>query len=121
VLGLGGWFASVVVILLAFPTVSLDDPLLAVVCVAAPVAVGIYLAWVDRDQRKRLGLLWALAGALGGGWLGLQAETGLLSLVTAIVGAALGGNLGVLALDIRGTRGVEADIKPALETQPSAG
>jgi uncharacterized membrane protein YdfJ with MMPL/SSD domain/pimeloyl-ACP methyl ester carboxylesterase len=119
VLGLGGWFAGVVVVLVTFPSVPLDDVALGVVSVGVPVALGIYLAWVDRDRRKRFGLAWALAGALAGGWLGFQAETGLLSLVTTIVGAALGGNLAVLALDIWGPRDVEAEIKPALETQPS--
>jgi uncharacterized membrane protein YdfJ with MMPL/SSD domain/pimeloyl-ACP methyl ester carboxylesterase len=119
VLGLGGWFAGVVVVLMAFPTVPLDDPVLAVVSAGVPIALGIYLAWVDRERRKRLGLSWTMAGALAGGWLGFQAGTGLLSLVTTIVGAALGGNLAVLALDIWGTRAVEADVKPELETRPS--
>jgi RND superfamily putative drug exporter len=119
VLGLGGWFAGVIVVLMAFPTVPLDDPVLAVVSAGVPIALAIYLAWVDRDRRKRFGLAWALAGALAGGWLGFQAGTGPLSLVTTIVGAALGGNLAVLALDIWGTRAVQADVEPALDTRPS--
>ena len=119
VLGLGGWLAGLVVVLTAFPAVPLDDVRLAVVSIGVPIGLGIYLAWVDRVRRKRVGLAWTLAGALAGGWLGFQAGTGLLSLVSTIVGAALGGNLAVLALDIWATRAAEADVKPALETRPS--
>ena len=49
VLGLGGWFAGVVIVLLAFPAVALDDALLAVLSIGVPIGLGIYLAWVDRD------------------------------------------------------------------------
>ena len=119
VLGLAGWLAGVVVVLMAFPTVPLDDPVVGIVSTGVPIGLGIYLAWVDRDRRKRFGLAWALAGVLAGGWLGFQAGTGLLSLVTTCVGAALGGNLAVLTLDIWGTRAGEAQAKPAIETRPS--
>jgi MFS family permease len=119
VLGLAGWLAGVVVVLLAFPTVPLDDATLAVLSIGVPIGLGIYLAWVDRDRRKRFGLAWAMAGALAGALLGFHAGTGLLALVTAILGATLGANLIVLALDIWGSRVVEADVKPALETRPS--
>jgi MFS family permease len=119
VLGLAGWFAGVMIVLVAFPTVPLDDVHLAVVSVGVPTAVGIYLAWVDRARPKRFGLAWAEAGALVGAWLGFNAGTGLLALVTSIVGAALGANLALLALDIWGGRVVEADVKTTLETRPS--
>jgi TAP-like protein len=119
VLGLAGWFAGLVVVLLAFPTVPLDDPVLAIVSVGIPIALGVYLAWVDRERRKRFGLAWSLAGALAGAWLGFQAGTGLLAVITTIVGAALGANLALLALDIWGTRAVEPDVKATLETRPS--
>jgi uncharacterized membrane protein YdfJ with MMPL/SSD domain/pimeloyl-ACP methyl ester carboxylesterase len=119
VLGLAGWLAGVVVVLLAFPTVPLDDPVLAIVSIGVPIALGVYLAWVDRDRRKRFGLAWALAGALVGAWAGFQAGTGLLAVVTTIIGAAVGANLLLLALDIWGTRVVETDAKATLETHPS--
>jgi hypothetical protein len=119
VLGLGGWFTGVAVVLVAFPTVPLDDVHLAVFSTGVPIALGIYLAWVDRDRPQRFGLAWAAAGALVGAWLGFNAGTGLLALVTSIVGAALGANLALLALDIWGGRVVEADVKPTLETRPS--
>jgi uncharacterized membrane protein YdfJ with MMPL/SSD domain/pimeloyl-ACP methyl ester carboxylesterase len=119
VLGLAGWLAGVVVVLLAFPTVPLDDATLAVLSIGVPIGLGIYLAWVDRNRRKRFGLAWAMVGALAGAVLGFQAGTGLLALITTIIGATLGANLILLALDIRGARVVEPEMKPALETRPS--
>jgi uncharacterized membrane protein YdfJ with MMPL/SSD domain/pimeloyl-ACP methyl ester carboxylesterase len=119
VLGLAGWFAGLVVVFFGFPTVPLDDPVLAIVSIGVPIALGVYLAWVDRNRRQRFGLGWSLVGALAGAWLGFNAGTGLLAVITTIVGAALGANLVLLALDIRGTRVVEAEVKPALETRPS--
>jgi hypothetical protein len=42
----------------------------------------------------------AAGGGLAGAWLGFNATDGLLSLITAIVGATVGANLILLALDI---------------------
>ena len=90
VLGLGGWFAGVVVALVAFPTVPIDAAFLAVLCIGVPIGLGIYLAWVDRSSSaKRVGLLAAMAGALVGAWLGFHATTGLLAVITTIGGAAV--------------------------------
>jgi uncharacterized membrane protein YdfJ with MMPL/SSD domain/pimeloyl-ACP methyl ester carboxylesterase len=100
VLGLGGWFAGVVVALVAFPSLPLDDPLLAVVSIGVPIGLGIYLAWVDRSRSLRFGLAGSLAGALAGAWLGYHAGTGLLAVVTTIVGAALGANLVLIVRDV---------------------
>jgi hypothetical protein len=105
VLGLGGWFAGVIVVLVAFPTVPLDDPLLAVLSVGTPIGLGVYLAWVDRTRPRTFGLALSLAGAFAGAWLGFNATDGLLALITTIVGAATGANLILLVLDIaRGER-----------------
>ena len=41
-----------------------------------------------------------LGAALAGAWLGFHAGTGLLAVITTIVGAAAGANLGVLTLDL---------------------
>ncbi|HEY6835643.1 MAG TPA: alpha/beta fold hydrolase [Gaiellaceae bacterium] len=109
VLGLGGWFAGVVIALLALPTVPLDDLLLAVLSIGVPVGLGIYLAWFNRDLRGRkrtIGLAAAMAGALGGAWLGFDAESGLMAVLTTIVGAAIGANLGLIALDVSAARQV---------------
>ena len=53
VLGLGGWFGGVIVALVAFPSLPLDDVLLAVVSIGVPIGLGIYLAWVDRSRPGR--------------------------------------------------------------------
>ena len=42
----------------------------------------------------------AAGGGLAGAWLGFNATDGLLALITAIVGATVGANLILLALDI---------------------
>ena len=129
VLGLGGWFAGVVIVQLAFPEVALDDVLLAVVSIGVPIGLGVYLAWVNRDlsaTARTIGFWAALSCALGGAWLGFHAGTGLLAVVTTIVGAAAGANLAVLALDISWGRQVReraaaAIAKETLEARPSTG
>ena len=101
VLGLGGWFIGVLVVLIAFPTVPLDDVLLAVLSIGIPVGLGVYLAWVDRSSPAwRAGLWAAMAGALAGAWLGYHAGTGLLAVITTILGAAVGANLVLIVLDV---------------------
>jgi len=58
---------------------------------------------VNRDwsaKTKATGFAAAAAGTLVGGWLGFNATEDLVALLTAIVGAAAGGNLLLLALDI---------------------
>ncbi|HET7556344.1 MAG TPA: alpha/beta fold hydrolase, partial [Gaiellaceae bacterium] len=129
VLGLGGWLAGVVVTQLVFPTVPLDDVLLAVVSIGVPIGLGIYLAWVNRDlpaRERTLGLAAATAGAVAGAWLGFHAGNGLLAVVTTIVGAAVGANLVVLALDVSRGREVRDEVvepiaKEQLEARPSVG
>ena len=122
VLGLGGWFIGVMIVLVALPTVPLDDELLAGLSIGVPIGLGIYWAWVNRDwptRAKTVGLSGATAGALVGAWLGFHAEAGLLAVITTIVGAAVGANLTLLALDIVRDRAV-AELaespQPALTT-----
>jgi pimeloyl-ACP methyl ester carboxylesterase len=102
-LGLGGWFLGVLIVLQTMPTVALDDELLAALSVGAPIGLAVYFAWVNRDWSagtKATGFAAATGGALLGAWLGFHALDGLFALVTSIVGAAAGANLLVLALDI---------------------
>ena len=103
VLGLGGWFLGLMVVLTVMPGVPLDNALVAVVSIGGPIGLGIYYAWVRRDRAasiRRSGFAAAMGGALVGAWLGFIAVTGLLALVTAIVGAAAGSNLAVIVFDI---------------------
>jgi uncharacterized membrane protein YdfJ with MMPL/SSD domain/pimeloyl-ACP methyl ester carboxylesterase len=127
VLGLGGWFAAVVTVLFAFPEVALDDALLAVLSIGVPIGLGIYLAWVNRNRPasvRKIGFFAATAGALVGALLGFHAAAGLLAVITTIVGAAVGGNLTVLALDIsmgQQVRERSPGARETLEARPSTG
>jgi len=126
VLGLGGWFAGGVVVQFAFPEVALDDALLAVLSIGVPIGLGIYLAWVNRNLSagaRTIGFWAAVASALVGAWLGFHMSTGLMAVVTTIVGAAIGANLIVLALDISGGRQVRdrSAGRETLEARPLTG
>jgi hypothetical protein len=67
-----------------------------------------------------------LAGALLGARLGFNATEGLLAVITTIVGAAVGGNLSLVSLDIawdwqRRDRFATAGVRKTLEARPSTG
>jgi hypothetical protein len=129
VLGFGGWFAGIVIQQLAFPQVPLDDVVLAVLSIGVPVGLGVYLASARRDlpARSRTIGLWAATGcALVGAWVGFHAATGLATVLTTIVGAALGANLAVLSLDIARDREApdraeESRAQETLAVRPSTG
>ncbi len=79
VLGLGGWFLGVLIVMTTMPGVPLDDALLAALSVGMPIGLGVYLAWVNRDwppRRRPTGFAAAVGGALVGGWLGFNAAEG---------------------------------------------
>jgi pimeloyl-ACP methyl ester carboxylesterase len=103
VLGLGGWLLGVLIVITTMPSVPLDDELLAALSIGGPIGLGLYFAWVNRDwsaRTKITGLAAAAAGSLVGARLGFNAAEGLLAVLTTVVGAAAGGNLALLALDI---------------------
>ena len=103
VLGLGGWFIGLIIVLVALPTVPLDSELMAVLSIGTPIGLGTYWAWVNRDRparATRIGIWVALTGALVGALLGFNATAGLMAVITTIVGAAAGANLGLIALDV---------------------
>ena len=120
-LGLGGWFAGLVVAMFAFPALPLDDPLLAVVSIGVPVGLGIYLAWVDRSRtRGAIGCSVAVGGALAGALLGFQAGPASWPSSPRSSERRLARNLAVLALDIWGRPGAERaparrSVVPAVE------
>jgi hypothetical protein len=97
--------------------------------VGVPIGLGVYFAWVNRDwsaKTKTTGFAATAAGALVGAWLGFNATDGLSALITTIVGAAVGGNLILLALDIAWDRQVRdrfaaTNAKETLEVRPSTG
>ena len=110
--GLGGWCLGLLAVLVLWPSMSLASPPLAVLSIGAPVALVTYLGWVHRDwsgSARTAGLCAAAGGAAFGGWLGLHAVAGLMSVVTAVLGAVLLANLAVLVRDlVAGTPGTPA-------------
>ena len=129
VLGLGGWFLGVLIVITTMPSVALDEELLAALSVGVPIGLGIYFGWVNRDwsaMTKATGFAAAAAGALVGARLGFHATDGVLAVLTTIVGATAGGNLTLVALDIAWDRQardrfVEGNAKETLEARPSTG
>jgi uncharacterized membrane protein YdfJ with MMPL/SSD domain/pimeloyl-ACP methyl ester carboxylesterase len=129
VLGLGGWFLGVLIVITTMPGVPLDDEVLAALSVGLPVGIGVYFAWVNRDwsaHTKTTAFAAVVGGAVGGAWLGFNATEGLPALITTIVGAAVGGNLILLALDIAWDwqgrdRFAATNAKETLEARPSTG
>ena len=131
-LGLGGLFFGMLFVLTALPTVPLNDELLASLSVGLPIGLGIYFAWVNPDwsaRTKTTGFAVAAGGALVGAWLGFNvtsAAFGLLAPLLAIFGAAVGGNLLLIALDIAWDRQardrfVETSVRETLDARPSTG
>jgi hypothetical protein len=115
VLGLGGWFLGVLIVLTALPDVTISNRLLMVSAVGTPTGLGVYWAWVHRDWRtstKGMGRAAVAAGTLGGAWLGSQAAAVPLALLTAIAGAVAGANLALLMLDLWRARPI--DTPPAV-------
>jgi TAP-like protein len=119
VLGLGGWFLGVLIVLTAMPGVPLDDELLAILSVGVPIGLGIYWASLRRDwsgATRTAGFVAASAGSLAGAWFGFHATSGLLAVVTTIVGATAAANLLLVVLGMTREhavrRGVTADAPP---------
>jgi hypothetical protein len=127
VLGLGGWFLGVLIVISTIPGVPLDDELLAVLSVGVPVGLGIYFAWVNRDwsaRTKAMGFAVASGGALLGAWFGFNVTDGLIAVLATVLGAATVANFTLLALDIAWDRRAhdrfaEATGTETLEVSPS--
>ena len=109
VFGLGGWFLGALLVLRFWPSRPLDDQLLAVVSIAVPIWLGVYAGWVRTDTPKAMrakGIGAAGVGAVVGAALGFHATSGLIALITTIIGAAVVSNLSLLVLDIWTERAV---------------
>ena len=101
----GDW--GTLIVLTTMPRIPIDNDLVVALSIGLPVGLGTYLAWVHRTATRRprarvLDSRAAVAGALAGAWLGFHATTGLIALVTAILGAIAGANLVLILLDRRG-------------------
>jgi hypothetical protein len=101
--GLGGWCLGLLVVLVLFPSMPVGSQPLAVLSIGVPVALLTYLGWVHRDWSRPVrtaGLGAVTSGATVGAWIGLHAVAGLMSVVTAVLGAVLLANLSVLVRDM---------------------
>src|SRR3984957_2777032 len=123
VFGLGGWFLGELLVLRFWPSRPLVDPLLAV-SVAVAIWLGVYAGWVRTDTPKAMrakGIGAAGVGAVVGAALDFHATSGLIALITAIIGAAVGSNLSLLVLDIwterAASRGTVAPATDLSETE----
>ncbi len=126
VFGLGGWFLGALLILRfwLWPSSPLDDQLLAVVATAVPIWLGVYAGWVRTDTPKAMrakGIGAAGVGALVGAVFGFNVTSGLIALITTIIGAAVVSNLSLLVLDIwterAASRGTAAPVVNPSETE----
>ncbi|HEY6887491.1 MAG TPA: alpha/beta hydrolase [Solirubrobacter sp.] len=101
-IGLGGWFAVSLFVLVVTPSVPVDAVVPLVGGMAVPVALASYCGWrtPSRPASKAVGLGVTLAGAVLGGWLGVHCATMPLALVTTLVGTVAGANLALIACDI---------------------
>ena len=123
-LGFGGWCLGVLIALVALPTVPITDATLAVVSIAPPVALAVYTGWFRSTAPHGVAALAAIACTTVGAWLGYQVPHAPgFGAITAIVGATLAANLGLIAVDIAapatagvavpGSAGAEAVAGPA--------
>jgi pimeloyl-ACP methyl ester carboxylesterase len=111
VLGFGGWCLGVLIVLVALPTVPVTDEMLAVVSIAPPVALAVYVGWFRPTTLTSVAAFAALTTAAIGAWLGYQVPHGPgLGAVTAVVGATLAANLGLIALDIAAPATADAAV-----------
>jgi pimeloyl-ACP methyl ester carboxylesterase len=121
--GLGGWFLGLLLVLTLWPTVALDNQLLAVLSTAVPIGLGVYAGWVRSDTSSRMrakGIRNVAVGALVGAWIGFHATSGLAALLTTIVGAAVAANLGLLVLDIWSERAARSRATAPVDGEPPA-
>ncbi|GID30520.1 alpha/beta fold hydrolase [Paractinoplanes brasiliensis] len=101
-LGVGGWLLAVLLIWIIRPQIFVGGAAVAVPSAGLAVGLGAYLAWTRRDRpawTRRAGLAAAIGGALCGAALGFGATSGLVALLTAIVGAAAVANLALITVD----------------------
>jgi hypothetical protein len=123
VLGLGGWFLGVIVVVTTMPGTALDDGRLAALSVSVPIGLGLYFAWMNREwagRVKALGFAAALAGAVLGGWFGFHVTEGLLALFTNIAGAIAGGNLALIGVDVARERHARRATVESRERAPES-
>ena len=103
VVGFGGWCFVVLLVMIIWPSVSLDNTLVSVLSIGVPIGMGTYWAWVQPDwsaSRRTIGFWAAVGGGLLGAWIGFTSAPGLLAVITTIMGATIITNLALITLSI---------------------
>jgi pimeloyl-ACP methyl ester carboxylesterase len=120
--GFGGWCLGALITLAAFPTVPIDDQVLAILSIAPPVAAVVYAGWFRRAASAGVAAVVAIGAAALGAWLGFHVpQMPALGAVTAIIGATLAANLGLIVLDIKRPAAVVADERVSIRAETLAG
>ena len=110
------------IVLVAFPTVPVTDPLLAVLSTAVPVAATVYAGWLRAGTSRGIAFATALGLAVAGAWLGFHVPHAPgVGALTAIVGAMLAANLGLIAVDVAGVAEIDPAGRRSAHTDPLAG
>jgi pimeloyl-ACP methyl ester carboxylesterase len=121
VVGFGSWCLGALITMTAFPTVPLDDQVLAILAIAPSVAAVVFAGWFRRPGPAGIAALTALVGAVLGAWVGFHVPSmPAMGAVTAIIGAILAANLGLIALDIAGPATVAARDPLSPQAEPVA-
>jgi pimeloyl-ACP methyl ester carboxylesterase len=118
ILGLGGWFLALLIVMTTWPAVAFDNQIVAVAPMGTAIGLGAYLAWTDRyleAEAQWRGFTAALGGALIGAWIGFNVTAGLVAVATTIAGAAIAANLALIVLDIRSTTDDETQDRPQIK------
>ncbi|HET7378847.1 MAG TPA: alpha/beta fold hydrolase, partial [Gaiellales bacterium] len=121
VLGFGGWCLGALLALTLLPTVPPIGAAVAVLSIAPPVALAIYAGWFRSASSSYLAGFAALAAAALGAWLGFHVPHAPgIGVVTAIIGATLAANLGLIVLDVARPDAIEGTElrSPHMETLP---
>jgi hypothetical protein len=89
-----------------------------------PIWLGVYAGWVRTDTPKAMrakGIVAAAVGAVVGATLGFHVTSGLIALITTIIGAAVVSNLSLLVLDIWTERAASGETAaPSRRSRPSS-
>lgn len=122
VLGLGGWCAGALLVMVALPGVPLTSELPAVLAAGVPAGIGTYLIWVRADETpagRTIGLVLASAAAVAGAWCGFHVTDTLgAQMFYAITAATAAANLALVVFDITGER--TAAEEPMTVAPPAA-
>jgi hypothetical protein len=109
VLGFGGWCLGALIALTLLPAVPPISAAVAVLSIAPPVALAVFAGWFRSGSLSYIAGFATLAAATVGAWLGFYVPHAPgMGAITAIIGATLAANLGLIVLDVARPKAVDA-------------